>query len=622
MEKDHFGYTGKLLRVNLESGKITSEERDESYYKHYLGGRGIIMHTLLNEVPPHVDSLGPENKLIFAMGLLTGHKLIGTGRCSVGAKSPLTGTCGEAEAGGYWGSELRRAGYDAIIIEGTAKNPVYLRIHNDFAELRDASKVWGHEVREATEWFQKDIGGGRYRTAIIGPGGERQVSYANIILDCIDAFGRSGMGAVMGSKRLKGIVVKGDKRPLAVDNDKIVELNRIMKGKYKNCRMEKYGTGGSMKAFEAVGNLPIRNFSGGHFPNVGKIDAVTLMGEFGDGMEACFNCPIRCKKKVKIEEGPWEIDSTYGGAEYETLASFGSNLLIDDLKAISKAHEICNRYGLDTISAGASIAFAMECFENELLTLKDTDGIELNFGNAEAMVKMIEKIATRQGIGDLLAHGTKRAAEMIGKGSEKFAMHVKGLEVPYHEPRYKQGLGLHYSIHGIGADHCSGVMDDSLPGIFGDWDSLNVSELIPPSELSSRKARLAYEWGLWREMPNHLGLCVFVPWTVAETRDAVAAITGWQVTTSRLMKAVERGITLMRIFNLREGFTREDDKLPDRFYTSPSEGPLKEVRIGPDVLKEAQEIYYEMMRWDKNGVPTRGCLVALDLEWALPYLNA
>jgi len=622
MEGDRFGYTGKLVRINLESGKIAIEKPDESYYKHYLGGRGIIMHTLLTELPPHTDPLGPENKLIFAMGLLTGHKLIGTGRCSVGAKSPLTGTCGESEGGGYLGSELRKAGYDGIIIEGAAKNPVYLRIHNDVVELRDASKVWGHEVREAMEWFQEDIGGERYRTAVIGPGGERQVSYANIILDCIDAFGRSGMGAVMGSKKLKGIAVKGNGRPSAADNDKIVELNRIMKGKYKNCRVEKYGTGGSMKAFEAVGNLPVRNFSGGHFPNVGKIDAVTLMGEFGDGMEACFNCPIRCKKKVKIDEGPWEIDSAYGGAEYETLASFGSNLLIDDLKAISKAHEMCNRYGIDTISTGASIAFAMECFENEILTPQDTDGIQLNFGNAEAMLKMIEKIATRQGIGDLLAQGTKRAAEIIGKGSEKFAMHVKGLEVPYHEPRYKQGLGLHYSIHGIGADHVSGMMDDSLPGIFGDWDSLNVSELIPPSELSSRKARLAYEWGLWREMLNHLGLCAFVPWTVVEIREAVAAITGWQVTASRLMKAVERGITLMRIFNLREGFTREDDKLPDRFHTSPSEGPLSDVKIDPSVLRETQELYYEMMRWDKNGVPTRGCLVALDVEWALPYLNA
>jgi len=622
MESGRFGYTGKFLRVNLESRKITIEEPDESYYKHYLGGRGTIMHTLLTEVPLHADPLGPENRLVFAMGLLTGHRLIGTGRCSVGAKSPLTGACGESEAGGYWGAELRRAGYDAIIVEGIAKTPVYLRIHNDTVEISDATKVWGQGVRQAMEWFHDDIGEGKYRAAIIGPAGERQVRYANIMLDCIDAFGRSGMGAVMGSKRLKGIVVRGDQRPLAADNDKIVELNHTMKEKYKTCPFEKYGTGGSMKEYEALGNLPIRNFSGGHFPNVGKIDAITLLGEFGTGMEACFNCPIRCKKKVKIEGGPWEIDSTYGGAEYETLASFGSNLLIDDLRAISKAHELCNHYGLDTISTGASIAFAMECFENELLTPHETDGLELRFGNAEAMVKTIEKIALRQGIGDVLAQGTKRTAEMIGKGSEKFAMHVKGLEVPYHEPRYKQGLGLHYSLHGIGADHVSGVMDDSLPAIFADWDSLNVSELIPPSELSPRKARLDYEWGLWREMPNYLGLCSFVPWSVAEIRDAVTAITGWQVTTSRLMKAVERGITLMRIFNLREGFTRDDDKLPDRFHTSPPEGPLKDLRIDPDALEEAQELYYQMMRWDENGVPTKGCLVALDLEWTLPYLPA
>jgi aldehyde:ferredoxin oxidoreductase len=303
------------------------------------------------------------------------------------------------------------------------------------------------------------------------------------------------------------------------------------------------------------------------------------------------------------------------------LASFGPNLLIDDLEAICKAHDLCNRYGLDTISTGGTIAFAMECFENGILNAEETDGIQLNFGNAEAMIKMVEKIAMRQGVGDLLAKGSKTAAETIGKGSMEFAIHVKGLEVPFHEPRYKQGLGLHYSVHGTGADHITGVMDDAIGNLAEDWGSLGEFILMPPSELSPAKVRFAYEMGLWKEMGNYLGLCAFVPWRLHEVTVAVTAITGWQMTTWGLMKAVERGITLMRIFNLREGFTRDDDVLPDRFFTPPLEGPLKDTGIDPAVFKECQEIYYQMMRWDSSGIPTKGCLVALDLEWAIPLLN-
>jgi aldehyde:ferredoxin oxidoreductase len=619
---DHYGYSGKLLRVNLESGDIGIEQPDVSYYQRYLGGRGIIMHTLLTEVPAKADPLGAENKLIFALGLLTGHRVIGSGRCSVGAKSPLTGACGESEAGGWWGAELRRAGYDGIIIEGIAQKPVYLWIHDDKVEIRDAAEIWGSEIRQAMEWFQEDIGEKKYRTALIGPAGEKMVSYANIMVGCRNAFGRCGMGAVMGSKRLKGVVVKGSRHPTAADNDKILELNRIMKGKYKTTPFVKYGTGGAMDAFEAVGNLPIRNYGGGQFPGVEQINAVPVMHAYGTGMEGCFNCPIRCKKKIRIEEEPWRVDSTYGGPEYETLASFGSNLLIDDPKAICKAHEICNRFGMDTISAGATIAFAMECFENGLLSSEEVDGLQLNFGNAEVMIQLLEKIARRQGPGDLLAQGSKKAAEIIGKDSIKFAMQVKGLEIPYHEPRLNQGLSIHYSVHAVGADHVSGAIDHVLPGLMDNWNRIHVAENLPPTELSPRKARMAYELGLYKEMPNYLGVCSFVPWNITELRDAVEAVSGWPATTWKLMKAVERGMTLMRIFNLREGFTREDDRLPERFYESPQAGPLKDVKIDPDAHREAVEVYYQLMGWNQDGVPTRACLTALDLEWAAPYLDA
>ena len=617
----NFGYSGKLLRVNLDSGDMVIEKPYESYYKRYLGGSGIIMHTLLTEVPAKADPLGPENKLIFALGLLTGHNVIGTGRCSVGAKSPLTGDCGESEAGGMWGVELRRAGYDAIIIEGQSNKPVYLWVHDDTVEIRDAAKIWGAEVRDTMEWFQDDLAENKYRTALIGPSGENGVRLANIIADCRHAFGRCGLGAVMGSKKLKGVVVKGSQRPVAADTEKILALNRIMKEKYKNSPFRKYGTGGAMDAFEAVGNLPIRNCAGGKFPQVDNISAVAVMREFGTGMQGCFNCPIKCKKKICVDDAPWHIDSHYGGPEYETLASFGSNLLIDDLKAICKAHEICNRYGIDTISTGATVAFAMECFENGLLTPKDADGLQLKFGSVEAMLELVEKIARREGLGDVLANGSKKAAEIIGKNAIQYAMQVKGLELPYHEPRLNQGLSIHYSVNAIGADHVTGPIDNVLPSLMDNWERIHLAEDLAPTELSPRKARMTYELGLYKKMPNYLGVCSFVPWNITELRDAVEAVTGWPATTWRLMKAVERGMTLMRIFNLREGFTRDDDRLPERFHTAPKEGPLKDIRIDPGAHKEVVEIYYQLLGWDRNGVPTRACLTALDLEWAIPYLK-
>jgi aldehyde:ferredoxin oxidoreductase len=263
----------------------------------------------------------------------------------------------------------------------------------------------------------------------------------------------------------------------------------------------------------------------------------------------------------------------------------------------------------------------MECFEKGILTREDTDGLELTFGNAEAMVEMVERIAMRKGFGSLLGEGTKRASEKIGKGSDEFAMHVKGEEIPMHEPRYKQGMGLHYSVHETGADHCTGIHDDRLNKDFTGWDGIDVAESIPTTEMSTRKARMVYHVGLWRQMGNYLGLCLFVPWSYKQIRDATEAITGWPMSYWKLMKAVERGITIARIFNLREGLTAKDDTLPRRFFTSPSEGPLKGVIIDPEKLEQAQRVYYQMLGWDESGVPTFGRLVELDIEWASEYLE-
>ena len=291
-----------------------------------------------------------------------------------------------------------------------------------------------------------------------------------------------------------------------------------MKGRYKSTPFVPYGTGAAVDAFEAVGNLPIRNYSGGKFPNVDKISAVTLMEQYGVAMEGCFNCPIRCKKKIKLTGAPWPVDTIYGGPEYETLAAFGSNLLIDDLPAICKAHEICNRYGIDTISTGATVAFAMECFEKGLLSPEDVGGLQLNFGNAPAMVELVEQIARRQGFGDILAQGSKKAAEIIGRNSIEYAMQIKGLEIPFHEPRLNQGLSIHYSIHAIGPDHVSGLIDNVLVGQLDNWDRIDRAEELPPTELSSRKTRMEYELGLYRGLFNYLGICAFMPWNITDLR--------------------------------------------------------------------------------------------------------
>jgi aldehyde:ferredoxin oxidoreductase len=606
------GYNGKILRVDLTAGRFSVEEPSEDYYKHYLGGRGFIIHALLREVPGGIDPLGLENKLIFALGPITGHPLVGSGRNSIGAKSPLTGAFGEAEVGGFWGAELKRSGYDAIIVEGASTRPVYLWIDSGNVEIRDAKKLWGLEVGHTEREIRGELGDKRIRTAVIGPAGEKLVRYACIMNDISHVAGRTGLGAVMGSKKLKAIAVRGKTSPEMANKEKIKELSRWMAQNYREkCPFWQYGTGSGMISFEETGNLPIRNFSGGRFPGVKNIAPQTMFEKsYIEKMDTCYGCVVRCKRTVKIG-GPSKVDPIYGGTEYETLAALGSNCGVDNLEAICKANELCCRYGIDTISTGVSISFAMECFEKGILTR----------GNAEAMVEMVERIAFRKGFGSLLGEGTKRASEKIGKGSDEFAMHVKGEEIPMHEPRYKQGMGLHYSVHETGADHCSGIHDDRLSKNSAAWESIDVAELIPSTEMSTRKARMVYHVGLWRQMGNYLGLCLFVPWSYKQIRDAMEAITGWPMSYWKLMKAVERGITLSRIFNLREGFTAKDDTLPRRFFTSPTEGPLKDIAIDQEKLEQAQKVYYQMLGWNESGIPTYGRLVELDIEWASEYLE-
>ena len=617
------GFTGKILRVNLNTDKSSIETLEETFYRRHFGGRGLISYVLLNELEPKIDPLGPENKLIFACGPVTGAPISGSGRNSVGAKSPLTGAYGEAEAGGYWGAELKRAGFDAIIVEGKAKSPIYLWIRDQNVEIRDASKLWGKEIKKSQELIRKDLDNKTAKVAQIGPGGEKQVRYACVINDMNHAAGRCGMGAVMGSKNLKAIAIKGNTNAPVHKPKRLQKMARWMAQNVDDVAhaLHTYGTGVGMDVNVETGNLPIRNFRDGDFPEADNISAETMKQTVRVGMGTCFACAIACKKEVKVDE-PWTVEPEYGGPEYETLASLGSNCGVSDIKAVCKANELCQRYSMDTISTGTTISFAMECFEHGLLTLKDTGGIDLSFGNAESMLKMIEMIGEKRGLGALLAEGTKRAAKKIGNGAEEFAVNVKGEEVPMHDPRLKRGEALGYSVSPTGADHVHNIHDTFLyPKLPNSYNSLGVLEAVPVEDFGPKKVRLYKYVGEWRTLNNFLVMCLFTPWSVTQKVEIVRAVTGWNTTAFELMKVVERGNTLARIFNLREGFTEKDDWLPPRFFKPRTSGNLKDA-VSAEDLQNAKLLYYDMMGWTDKGVPKKSALDELDISWAASKLSA
>jgi aldehyde:ferredoxin oxidoreductase len=617
------GFTGKILRINLTTEKISFETLEETFYRRYFGGRGLISYYLLNELEPKTNPLSPENKLIFACGPVTGAPFSGSGRNSVGAKSPLTGAYGEAEAGGFWGAELKRAGFDAIIVEGKASSPVYLWIHNQKMELRDASHLWGLEIKKSQETIRNELDDKTVKVAQIGPGGEKQVRYACVINDLNHAAGRGGIGAVMGSKNLKAVVVKGTTNVPVRKPKRLRKLATWMAQNVDSIArvLHTYGTGVEMDVGAEVGNLPIRNFRDGDFPEVDNISAEAVKNTIGVGMGTCFACVVACKKEVKVTE-PWIVDPEYGGPEYETLASLGSNCGVSDLKAVCKANELCQRCSIDTISTGVTISFAMECFEHGLLTKADTGGLDLSFGNAESMLKMVEMIGEKRGIGALLAEGTKRAAESIGNGAEEFAVHVKGQEVPMHDPRLKRGEALGYAVSPTGADHVHNIHDTFLyPQLPKSYNSLGVLEAVPVEDFGPKKVRLYKIVGDWRTLNNFLVTCLFTPWSVVQKVEIVRSVTGWNTTAFELMKVVERGNTLARIFNIREGFTEKDDWLPPRFFKPKTSGALSETSVNPEDLQKAKILYYDMMGWTEQGVPKQSKLAELDISWAATKIS-
>jgi aldehyde:ferredoxin oxidoreductase len=600
------GYNGKILRVNLSESSVSVEATDGLFCRKYIGGAGFVAYFLWKEVRQGIDPLGPDNKLVFALGPVTGVLLPGSGRNCIGAKSPLTGGIAKSEVGEFWGAELKRAGYDAIIVEGRAEKPVYLWIHDGEVSLRDASHLWGQNTKETQQTIRAELGDKRIRVAVIGPAGENLVRYACIMNGLFDAAGRGGLGAVMGSKKLKAIAVRGSKAPPISSPERVKEFRQWLLANMQLVRnFHQFGTGAPMVGSEAIGNLPVRNFRDGLFPGVKMINAVTIKDTIRIGMDTCFACPVRCKKVVKVQE-PYPVDPAYGGPEYETLASLGSNCGIDNLKAIAKGNELCGAYSLDTISVGSVIAFAMECFENGLLGIEDTDGIELRFGNDEAMLKMIELIARRQGIGDLLAEGTAKAAQRIGGKAPELAVQVKGLEAAMHEPRVKAGLGLGYMINPHGADHgCN--MHDTMYGTevqLKEVRPLGILEPLPPNDISPRKVSLFKLVQLKKIVNDSLVLCSFLPYNYEQLANIVAAVTGWDTSVTEQLRVGERILTMARLFNIREGFNAADDRLPLRFFQPTTDGALADKPLDPAKMEMARSYYYTLMGWDAStGIP-------------------
>jgi aldehyde:ferredoxin oxidoreductase len=614
------GYNGKILRVDLSKERCTEEKLEPAFCRKYLGGAGFVAHTLLTELTPGIDPLGPENKLVFALGPLTGLALGGCARHGVGAKSPLTGGSAKSEAGEHWGSQLKRAGFDALILEGKAQRPVYLAIQNGQVELKDASSLWGQKTKETQEAIRSALGDDRVRVAMIGPGGENLVKYACVMHGPFDAAGRGGLGAVMGSKNLKAVAVRGSRMP-AIHNSEGVKAvaGWLKENLFLTAGFSEFGTGAPMPQFETLGNLPVRNFRDSGFDGVDNITPQKIKDTIRVGMDACFACPVRCKKTVEYS-GLYDVDRAYGGPEYETLGALGSTCGIDDLSAIAKGSELCNAYSLDTISTGVTIAFAMECFEKGLLSMEDTGGVELRFGNADAMLQMIERIARRDGIGALLAEGSGRAGLKIGKGADAFSMQVKNLEIPMHEPRLNSTLGLGYMVNPHGADHMDNLIDiffcalTKMPDVVVP-DAVPLGfEPAPFEGIGPRKVALFKVFHSKRIILDSLLCCHFLPYSFSQLAELTSVVTGWETSTMELCRMADRILTMCRVFNTREGLSEDHDRLPARFFYPTREGPLSKRALDTEEMDKARRYYYHLMGWDEHGLPLKEKLEELGIE--------
>lgn len=622
----------KILEVDLTKESITTKIIPGETYRLYPGGSALGLYLLMQDMEPGIDPLSPDNILVFSVAALTGLPVSGLSRVVVTTKSPLTGGIGDSQAGGYFPVHLKGNGYDAVVFRGKASKPVYLYVDGENIEIRDAKNVWGKVTGDAEKIIREELGTDLVEIAQIGPAGENLVKYACIINMCNRANGRNGTGAVMGSKNLKALVVKKSKGMKAYDQKGLIDLFKNVKERINNNPaidgIGTYGTDGDLQGFSDEGFLPTRNWTSGYFPEgAEKITGTTMAETILKERDTCYACAVRCKRVVEV---PGRVDPLYGGPEYETCGTFGSYCGVSDLETICIANQLCNMYGLDTISCGATIAFAMECYEKGLITIEDTDGLKLNFGNNDVVPILVEKIAKREGFGALLAEGSKRAADKIGKDAAELSIHVKGQELPAHMPQFKPSVGLVYAVNPFGADHQSSEHDPFLMmpsdsegrerlaqmGIWKGYDN--------PFELDDEKVRFAFETQCYFSMLDTLCLCQFVwgpSWELYGPNDLINLCKyglGWETSVMELIKIGERRLNMMRHFNAREGFTREDDKLPKRMFEPLPDGPSKGKCVDKHQFEKAVNQYYEFAGWDnETGNPKESTLRKLSLQWLL-----
>lgn len=631
-----YGYRGKILHVDLNNRTIEVEEKDDTFYRTYLGGRGIGYHYLLKEVPPRIDPFSPENVLVLATGVMTGSPLAASCRFAAVGKSPLTGAAGESEAAGFFGPELKMAGFDAIVFRGRADKPVYLWVTGEKAEIKDASHLASQGAREVEDAIRSEMGSTKIRVAQTGLAGMNRVRFANITNNLGHFNGRNGFGALMGSKNVRAVATLGTEKIPFSDPEFLrqtaTNYAKTFKDNPLGGTLFTYGTTAFCGILSAGGALPVDNFRRSALDDPTPVSGDTYNEVLLKKRKGCYACPIRCKRGIELDDPKYGVDSRYGGPEYETMAALGTNLNIVDLKAIAKGNEICNRYCMDTISAGMIIAFACECFEKGVITKADTDGLELRFGDADLMIQLLEMTARREGFGDLLAEGMARLAQKWGVGDQPYHLSVKGQELPMHDPRVKVGVGMGYAISTYGADHMNAPHDpffvDENSYMFQSVKPLGIYKPMHPTDITTEKVRTyALVDTLWK-MQDALGLCVFgyAP-RGAMTLDLMVrclnAITGWNASLFELMKAAERATIMARAFNSREGFTIKDDILPRRLFDPKPNGPDAGKKIFEQGdFQKAVELLYEIIGCDpETGRPHRGKLMELGLQWVDELLN-
>ncbi len=632
-----YGYKGRILHVDLTNRKIEVDEKDEAFYRSYLGGRGIGYHYLMKMVPAGTDAFSADNILVLATGVMTGSPLAASCRFAAVGKSPLTGTAGESEAAGFFGPELKKAGFDAVVLKGRSETPVYLWVHDDTAELKAADRIWNLGAKEVEDAIREELGSPKIRVAQTGLGGMNRVRFANITNNLGHFNGRGGFGALMGSKNIRAVAALGADKLEFADQD---FLNQVAKNYAKTYRdnplgdaLYVYGTTAFAELLSNGGALPVDNFRRSALADATPVSGDTYNEVLLKKRKGCYACPIQCKRGIALDDPKYGVDSRYGGPEYETVAALGTNLNIVDLKAIAKGNEVCNRHCLDTISAGMTIGFACECFEEGIITREDTGGLELRFGDADLMLQLLEMIARREGFGDELAEGSARLAQKWGVADHPCSLSVKGQEIPMHDPRVKVGVGFGYAVSSYGADHMTAAHDpyftDENSFMFKSVKPLGIYKPMASTEITNDKVRsyMLLE-NLWRMM-DALGLCVFgyAPrgvMTLDVMLQSLNAVTGWNASLFELMKSGERGSMVARAFNSREGFTVKDDRLPNRIFDPKPDGPNAGEKIfEKDDFNRAVRTFHEMSGCDPaTGRPHPGKLKELDLEWVDELLSA